>query len=110
MATKVTISYSGKTYTLEYTRRTAATLQKQGFVLDSIGDKPAIMIPLLFHGAFLANHPNVKGETKEKIFDGLRNRSGLVQTLMEMYADANNTLFDSEEDGDEGNPGWGVME
>lgn len=111
MAKKITIPYNGKTYTLEYNRRIAATMEKQGFNINELGDKPATMIPLLFHGAFLMHHSNTKGETKEKIYDGLKNRSKLVQALAEMYAEAYNTLFDDGEDeGDEGNPGWEMTE
>lgn len=112
MAKKITIPYGGKTYTLEFNRRIASMMEKQGFKLNELTDMPATMIQLLFHGAFLMHHPNTKGETKEKIFDALGSRTKLIQTLAEMYADAYNTLFDDgeDEDADEGNPGWGMME
>lgn len=111
MAKKVTIPYGGKTYTLEFNRRIASTMEKQGFSIGELTDKPATMIPLLFHGAFLMNHPNTKGETKEKIYEGLKSRAKLISALAEMYVEAYNTLFDAGEDEeDEGNPGWGMME
>lgn len=111
MAKKITVPYKGKTYTLEYTRKTVSMMEKQGFKIHELADMPASMVPLLFHGAFLANHPNVKGETKEAIFSGLRQRSELVKVLVEMYVAAYDTLFDSEDEGeDEGNPGWGMTE
>lgn len=111
MAKKVTIPYGGKTYTLEFNRRIASTMEKQGFSINELADKPATMIPLLFHGAFLMNHPNTKSETKEKIYEGLKSRAKLISTLAEMYVEAYNTLFDAGEDEeDAGNPGWGMME
>lgn len=111
MAKKITIPYNGKTYTLTYTRSTVRMMEKQGFKINELTDMPATMIPLLFHGAFLANHPNTKGDTKEAIFDSLGNRSKLVEVLVEMYADTYNTLFDNgDEDADEGNSGWAVAE
>lgn len=111
MAKKITIPYGGKTYTLEYNRKVCAVMEKNGLEIDNLTTKPATMIPLLFHGAFIMHHPSVKGETKEKIFDNLKNRTKLVQTLAEMYAEAYNTLFDDvDEETDEGNSGWGVME
>lgn len=110
MAKTIKIPYGGKTYTLEYTRKIASTMEKQGFNINELGDKPATMIPLLFHGAFLMHHPNTKGDTKEKIYDSLKNRTKLVQALAEMYADAYNSLFDNDEEADEGNPGWEVVE
>lgn len=111
MAKKITIPYAGKTYTLEYTRTTVKMMEKQGFKLDELSSMPLTMVTALFNGAFLVNHPNLKGDTKEKIYDGLKNRTKLVQTLVEMYAEAYNSLFDEdEEEADEGNSGWGVME
>lgn len=111
MAKKITIPYNGKTYTLQFNRDIASSMEKQGFDIHQLTDKPASMIPMLFHGAFLLNHPNTKGATKEKIYDNLRCRTKLVQTLGEMYIDAYNTLFDDEDDvDDEGNPGWGMVE
>lgn len=112
MAKKITIPYKGKTYTLEFTRTVVKTMEKQGFKLDELSSMPLTMITALFNGAFLVNHPNLKSETKEKIYDGLKNRTKLVQTLVEMYAEAYNSLFDEEEEdeADEGNSGWGVME
>lgn len=111
MAKKVTIPYRGKTYTLEFNRRIASTMEKQGFNINELTDKAATMIPMLFHGAFLLNHPDTKGETKEKIYDGLKNRAKLISALAEMYVETYNSLFDAGEDeDDEGNPGWGVME
>lgn len=110
MATKVTIPYKGKTYTLEFNRRVASAMEKQGFQLDELKAKPTTMIPMLFHGAFMMHHSGVKGETKEAIYDGLRKRVALVQQLAEMYAETCNSLFDGEEEDDEGNAGWGVME
>lgn len=110
MAKKITIPYGGKTYTLEFNRKTAASLEKSGFSVEELTSKPNVMIPMLFHGAFLMHHPNTKGETKESIFEKLGSRTKLVQTLAEMYAETYSTLLDSDEDGDEGNPGWGMTE
>lgn len=109
MSKKIKIPYGGKTYVLEFTRQTASTIEKNGFVVTEISDKPATMIPLLYRGAFLANHPNTKGETIEKIIASLKNKTGLIQALVEMFSDAVSTLFDTEE-GDEGNPGWEAVE
>lgn len=110
MAKKITIPYSGKTYTLEFTRKIVSSMERQGFNISELTDKPATMIPMLFHGAFLANHPNVKGETKEKIYDTLHSRTKLIEALAEMYVAAYETLLDESEEDDEGNSGWSVME
>lgn len=111
MAKKITIPWKGKTYTLEYSRKTVSMMEKQGFNIAELAAKPATMIPMLFHGAFLMNHPQTKGETKEAIYDGMKSRTKLVEALAELYVEAYNTLLDDgDEDADEGNPGWGMME
>lgn len=110
MAKKIKIPYNDKTYTLEFNRKTASIIEKNGFSINEIDSKPATMIPLLFQGAFLANHERVKYETIERILSSLGNKSGLMQNLATMYHEAYSTLLDGDEDTDEGNPGWEVAE
>lgn len=110
MAKKINIPYGGKKYTLEFTRATVAALERAGFVIGELGDKPATMIPMLFRGAFAAGHPNTKVATLDKIYDSLSNKSGLVKALAEMYSEAVYTLLDDEDKEDEGNPGWEAVE
>lgn len=110
MSKKIMIPYNEKKYTLEFTRQTVSTLEKSGFSFEALGDKPATMIPLLFRGAFLANHQNTKGETIDKIYAGLSNKTGLVQALVDMASDAVATLFDNDETEESGNPGWEAVE
>lgn len=110
MAKTISIPYNGKKYILEFTRATASTLEKAGLSINELGDKPATMIPLLFQGAFMANHPNTKAATISKIYDGLGNKSGLVKVLTEMYSETVYTLLSDEEEENEGNPGWEAVE
>lgn len=110
MAKKITVPYGGKTYTLEFTRSTAAALERAGFVIGELGDKPATMIPMLFRGAFTANHPNTKVSTLDKIYDSLGNKAGLVKLLAEMFSETVYTLLSDEDEEDEGNPGWKAVE
>ena len=99
-----------KTYTLEFTRKTVAILERSGFEIKKLTDQPASMVPMLFQGAFLANHDRTKNETIEKMYEGLGDKVKLIQTLAEMYHEAYSTLFDSDETAEEGNPGWKVEE
>lgn len=111
MAKTIKIPYGGKTYTLEYTRKTVSVMEKQDFKITELGDKPVTMLLKLFKGAFLANHPNTKDETKETIYYGLKNRSKLTEVLIDMYSDTYATLLGNDEDeADEGNSGWEVVE
>ena len=110
MAKKICIPYNGKKYTLEFTRSTVSAMEKIGFSINELGDKPATMIPMLFSGAFAANHPNTKVATINKIYDGLSNKSGLVKVLTEMYSEAVYTLLSDDEEENEGNPGWEAVQ
>lgn len=110
MAKKISIPYSGKKYVLEFTRSTVSAMEKAGFSINELSEKPATMIPMLFSGAFAANHPNTKVATINKIYDGMGNKSGLVKVLTEMYSEAVYTLLSDEDDENEGNPGWEAVE
>lgn len=110
MAKRIEIPYNGKKYTLEFTRATVSSLEKSGFSINELGSKPATMIPMLFSGAFAANHPSTKVATINKIYDGLGDKQGLVKALAEMYSDSVYTLLADEDEDSEGNPGWEAVE
>ena len=104
---KINLTYGKTEYTLEYSRQSVKTMEAQGFVLDELTSKPMTMIPLLFSGAFIKNHSGkdgVKRKIIDEIFDNLADKNGLMEVLMEMYADTLSTLTDSN-DG-EGNATW----
>jgi len=109
MSTKITITYENRTYTLEYTRETVRTMESMGFVADELFTKPALRIPELFYGAFAAHHRGIKRKDVDRMFNGLTNRSDLIQKLVEMYRDTLSTLMD-EPEGAEGNVTWTVNE
>lgn len=108
MATQITVTYKADKYMLEYSRLTASAIEKQGFVLDELTDKPNIMIPLLVHGAFLKHHRDLKPKQIDEIFDNIVNKmgkedeEGFIAVLANMYAETVSTLTD-ENAVDEGN-------
>ena len=53
MAKRLEFTYGGKTYTLEFTRRTVAQMERNGFVASDVETKPMTTLPALFEGAFL---------------------------------------------------------
>jgi len=103
---KITISYDKKDYVLEYSRQSVRTMEAQGFVLDDVSTKPVTMIPMLFQGAFIKNHRGIKRNLMDEIYDELKDKTGLISALAEMYADTLNTLMDDKEDA--GNATWAV--
>ena len=105
MAKTISFDFEGKTYTLEYNRKTVATLERQGFNPDDIETKPMLTLPAFFYGAFMANHPTVKRELVDKILSKLPNKMGMVTKLAEMYNETITTFIDDPEES-EGNIEW----
>lgn len=96
----INFSYNGTDYCLEYTRKTVKTMEDRGFVASRIVDAPMTVLPDLFAGAFLANHKHTKREIIDEIFDKMKDKSSLIETLSQMYNEPIKALM---EDGDEGN-------
>lgn len=107
MAKTITFNFEGKEYTLEFTRSTIKTMERQGFVISDIATKPMTTLPVLFAGAFLAHHRFIKQEVIEKIFAKLTDKDLLVEKLAEMYNEPIEAMMEEPEE-DEGNLSWGA--
>ena len=107
MAKTITIKYEGTEYTLGFTRKSVETMERQGFAVSDIGNKPMSTLPTLFAGAFLAHHRFVKKEVIDSIFDKLTNKQEFIQKLAEMYSEPLEALMDEPEES-EGNLTWGA--
>lgn len=88
-------------YTLEFSRKSVARAEQAGLDVNQLDSKSMTMIPLLFWGAFLMHHPQMKREQTDRIlFDGL---GGLNEKEMEylgkLYAAPFQTLIASEDEG-----------
>jgi len=105
MAKQLTFTYDGKDYTLEFTRRTVAEMEKKGFIASDITDKPMTTLPALFAGAFLAHHRFVKGDVIDNIYSKLTKKEDLIGKLAEMYNEPILTLVEEPEEA-EGNLDW----
>ena len=104
---KITLNYDEKDYTLEYNRQSVRMMESQGFVLDELSSKPVTMIPMMFSGAFMKNHRGMKRALIDEIFDEIVDKSGLINALIEMYAETLSSLTDEKEA--EGNAIWAVV-
>ena len=100
MSTKISFSYGGVNYCLEYNKKTVKQMEDRGFVPSRILESPMTYLPELFAGAFLANHRFTKKETIEEIFEAMGDKKELVSVLIEMYNEPINALT---ADADEGN-------
>lgn len=105
MAKQLIFEFDGKEYTLEYTRRTVAEMEKKGFIASDITDKPMTTLPALFAGAFLAHHRFVKEDVINDIYSKLTKKEDLIGKLAEMYNEPIMALVE-EPDEDMGNVNW----
>ena len=105
MAKQLIFTFEGKEYTLEFTRRTVAEMEKKGFIASEITDKPMTTLPALFAGAFLANHRFVKQDVIENIYSKLTNKESLIGKRAEMYNEPIMALVEEPEE-DKGNVDW----
>lgn len=105
MAKQLTFEFEGKEYTLEFTRRTVAEMERKGFIASEITDKPMSSLPALFAGAFLAHHRFVKEDVIDRIFSKLTKKEDLIGKLAEMYNEPIMALVEEPEE-DKGNVNW----
>lgn len=107
---KITFTYDGKKYTLEFCRSSVRQMESAGFDIRSAESKPETFREDLFAGSFLMHHKSTAAnrELTEEIFDSFKNRSELLSTLIGMYQDVILSGFDEPEE-DQGNIEWGVQ-
>lgn len=110
MAKTLTIKdpVSKQTYTLEFTRKTVAQMERNGFIAEDVTRKPMSLLPALFAGAFQAHHRFVKQEVIDSLYDRLGSKTELIGKLVEMYNEPILALMTDPEgqDGAEGNVDW----
>lgn len=104
MAKQLNFTYGDKEYTLEFTRKTVMEMEKNGFIVTELTDKPETRITELFAGAFLAHHRYVKPETITDIYESLTKKDEIIGKLVEMYNEPILALVNS----DGGNLEWTV--
>ena len=102
---QITFEFEDKKYKLDYTLDTAASANSDGFVLGEMADKPAEMIPKLVYWAFVHNHKGITRKKAMAVYEGITGKTEFITALTEMYVDACQALFDTDET-EEGNANW----
>lgn len=96
MGKKISLEHEGIVYTLEYTRKSIETMERRGFKITEIEDRPMNVLPEMFYGAFMAHHTGVKRRVVDDIFERMDNKRGLLEKLAEMYVEPLEKLFDGD--------------
>lgn len=105
MAIKITLG--SKDYTLEFNRASITKMERQGFNVLQVDERPLSSMIHLFKGSFLMHHPKESEEHIEEIFRHVPEdqRPALLRALMEEFAKPVNSLYKPSED-DKGNVVW----
>ena len=103
MKKTINFTYEDKDYTLEYNRNSIRQMEQRGLVPEDIVTKPMTILPDLFAGAFIKNHPTIKRAKIDEIFKLMNDKTALVESLIELYNDPIEALL---EEPTEGNVAW----
>lgn len=106
MNKKIEFNYNGKDYVLEYNRKSIEYIERQGFSISQLAEKPMLMLPMAFSGLFFKNHKNTRQSEIDEIYDNFKNKDMLINTIAEMLNEAYSSLQD---DNQEGNIEWKVV-
>lgn len=98
MAKQIKFTHNGKEWTLEFNARTVKEVQSSGFKKEEISDKSLIMLPLLWHGAFLMHHRFEKPEVIENLLPLMGDKMSLYEKLVQMYEEPVEALIDEPDD------------
>lgn len=108
MNTKITFTYEGIDYTLEYNRMSVKALENNGFSLEEFSKKPMVNIEMAFAGAFIKNHRKTSQKTIDEIYHLFKDKDSLIETISKMISECYESLMDEPED-NEGNIEWEVV-
>lgn len=86
MTSKICFTYKGKDYALEYTRSSVKEMERKGFKVAEVAEKPMSLLPEMFAGAFIANHRFASRKLIDEIFSKFDDKGELLNELAEMYA------------------------
>ena len=89
---RITFSYNGKNYCLEYSREAIVRMENAGFNPSEAGQRPMLELTQLWAGAFYKNHRNESSKTIERILNEIPNQDELLDSLREMFAATYETL------------------
>lgn len=85
MVPKIRIKYKGKEYNLGFSSSSIQEMERRGFNICEIPQKFFTILPDLFTGSFIKNHPTVSQEVIDEIYTRIDDKSELLTALADMY-------------------------
>lgn len=99
----IEVTYENNVYRFGFTRASAQAAEREGFVAAQLGDKPALMVPMLVYHAATAYNKGIQRKTVEAIYEEIQDKDGFLAALMESYMEPVQTLIENKE---QGNATW----
>ena len=97
MSEIITLYHNDKEYKLEFSRNVIMAMESQGFDIQSVEKKLVTAVVMLIRGAFKKNHPQLKFEKIDEIWDDQGDKEELIKELFDMFTKSVTSLFDSAE-------------
>lgn len=93
----IAVKHNDKEYVLGFTKASVRIAETLGFSMNDIINqtKWTTSISILFYAAFLAKNPNIKENLVDEIYDGLDNKSELINQLVILYKDTIEAFMES---------------
>lgn len=90
----ITDTETNRKYTLDFNRETVRFAEERGFSWDEVGDKPAMMVPLIWYTAFRRYDPRISLDKTTKLLEDLGGmKPSWVVRLRELYNQALTSLI-----------------
>lgn len=106
MGKTLNFTHNGKDYTLEFTRMSVIATEKMGFRIAGVYETPVSSLSYLWHGAFLAHHPDVSFAEREALLEKISqkkkdakqddDKASLLDALLDLYTAPIESLTDEE--------------
>lgn len=99
MVPKIRIKYKGVKYNLGFSSRSIQEMERRGFHICEVPEKTLTLLPDLFAGSFIKNHPTVSPEVVDEIYTRIDDKSELLGALVDLYTIAVNEYIAELEKG-----------
>lgn len=86
MVSRIKFKFKGEQYILEYSAQSITEMERRGFNAYEIPEKTFTLLPDLFAGAFVANHPAIPRNVIDEIYAQIDDKAELLDNLCEMYS------------------------
>ena len=98
----IRLTYKGKVYQLEFTRKSVQIMESRGLVLEDLSKTPVTLYSELFRGAFITHHKHLNSAIIDDIYEVTTSKAKLHERLLNMYTETLMSLLGDDEDGGDG--------